>query len=610
MVLEFGNSAWGSGGWANGVWTAALIDHLWQSTMFVLVAWLLTVILRSNQARTRYWIWMMASVKFLIPLSIFVVVGKLIRGAIATPLPQSAVAAVMEQIAQPFSRDPLGTYYFDTSSFTPARDLHLLPVVLFAIWFCGFFLVMQAWGRGWWRLRAAVRASSPLPIVLRQRVPVLSSPRLLEPGVFGIVRPVLLLPENIHDRLSTAQLNAIIAHEMCHVHRRDNLTAAIHMLVEATFWFHPAVWWIRARLLEERERACDETVLQSGNEAEVYAEGILSVCKFYVESPLACVSGIGGADLKQRIVRIMTQRFADNLTFGRKLLLATIGAGAIALPVVLGLVTASPGRAQSPASGTSAPVFEVASIRPDKSADPRFKIMATPNGLTANTTLLSLIRLAYSVEDNQISGAPKWVGSDKYEIEARMDSATADQVGKLADDQERQVRERMLRALLEDRFKLTLHHEKKELPIYSLVVAKNGSKLQEAKPGEPDQNGVAGPDGHPVVGGHFVRMGRGQLNGHSLGMTDIVRLLSQQLGRTVVDNTGLKGNYNFTLQWTPDESQLPGFTEPGGGQGPPADSSGSSIFTAIQEQLGLKLESQKGPVELLVIDRVERPSEN
>jgi beta-lactamase regulating signal transducer with metallopeptidase domain len=100
--------------------------------------------------------------------------------------------------------------------------------------------------------------------------------------------------------------------EMCHVRRRDNLTAANHMVVEAAFWFYPLVWWIRARLVEEREQACDEAVLQSGSDAEVYAEGILNVCKFYVESPLACVSGISGADLRKRVVRIMTYSCDDH----------------------------------------------------------------------------------------------------------------------------------------------------------------------------------------------------------------------------------------------------------------------------------------------------------
>ncbi len=137
---------------------------------------------------------------------------------------------------------------------------------------------------------------------------MLSSQSLLEPGVFGIVRPVLLLPAGITNRLTASQLEAIVAHEMCHVRRRDNLTAAFHMLVEAALWFHPMVWWIGMKLVEERERACDEAVLQSSLDAETYAEGILNVCKAYVESPLPCISGVTGASLKERIVRIMTEQ--------------------------------------------------------------------------------------------------------------------------------------------------------------------------------------------------------------------------------------------------------------------------------------------------------------
>ena len=112
---------------------------------------------------------------------------------------------------------------------------------------------------------------------------------------------MLLLPEGIANRLTPEQLQTILDHELCHVRRRDNLTAAIHMLVESVFWFHPLVWWIGARLVEERERACDEQVLRSGNEPRAYAEGILKVCQFYLASKLACVAGVSGAQLKMRI---------------------------------------------------------------------------------------------------------------------------------------------------------------------------------------------------------------------------------------------------------------------------------------------------------------------
>ena len=208
---------------------------------------------------------------------------------------------------------------------------------------------------------------------------MLSSPSLLEPGVFGIVQPVLILPEGITSRLTESQLNAILAHEMCHVRRRDNLTFAMHMMVETLFWFHPLVWWIRMQLIEERERACDEAVLQSGSEAEVYAEGILNVCKFYVESPLACASGVTGSDLKKRIVRIMTERLGDNLGSGRKLLLASIALAAVLGPVVFGLVKIPQASAQEQQSANAPRLsFEVATVKPNRASDNQRMIRISP----------------------------------------------------------------------------------------------------------------------------------------------------------------------------------------------------------------------------------------
>ena len=162
-----------------------------------------------------------------------------------------------------------------------------------------------------------------------------------------------------------------------------------------------------------------------------------------------------------------------------------------------------------------------------------------------------------------------------------------------------------------------MSHETKELPVYALVVAKDGPKLHEAKPGDTYPNGIKGPDGtRDTPGTGLMRMGRGPAN-RSRGSHGVpwCIMLSEQLGRTVLDQTGLKGNYDFTLQWTPDQSQAampmgPEGGKPGADNAPPPESSGPSIFTAIQEQLGLKLESTKGPVEFLVIDHIERPSEN
>ena len=145
-------------------------------------------------------------------------------------------------------------------------------------------------------------------------------------------------PRVSSERLTPSQLEAVLAHELCHVRRRDNLFASIHMIVEAVFWFHPLVWWIGARLVEERERACDEDVLSLGNQPRIYADAILNVCKLYVESPLVCVSGVTGSDIKRRIEAIMTNRRVQTLNRAKKILLATAGFAALVGPVVIGVV--------------------------------------------------------------------------------------------------------------------------------------------------------------------------------------------------------------------------------------------------------------------------------
>jgi uncharacterized protein (TIGR03435 family) len=172
----------------------------------------------------------------------------------------------------------------------------------------------------------------------------------------------------------------------------------------------------------------------------------------------------------------------------------------------------------------------------------------------------------------------------------------------------------MLQPLLADRFQLKVHTEVRDLPVLTLVIAKGGPKLHEAKPGDTYPNGLKDFNGQGGGPGMML-MRPGQLTGQGLPLSSLARVLTQQLGSTVQDKTGLTGKYDLTLQWTPDRngSAMPGAPEPGlqgPGSGGSTDASGPSIFSAIQEQLGLKLESQKGPVEVLVIDHVETPSEN
>jgi bla regulator protein blaR1 len=575
-----------------------LFDHLWQSTLFAAAAGLLTLAFRKSRARARYWLWLTASVKFLVPFSLLVALGSQVEWRAAQVGPQLELSFAIEQVSVPAVHAPL----------PPIHHASLLPEALLAVWALGFAAVLFRWFVRSRALRGARRSASPLET--RGTMQILSSPALLEPGVFGIRRPVLLLPAGITERLNSAQLEAIFAHELCHVRRRDNLAAAIHMLVEAIFWFHPLVWWLGARLVAERERACDEEVLQSGRDPQVYAEGILTVCKHYLESPLPCVAGVTGSDLKRRIEAIMTRRIGRELTIAGKLLLAGAGTLALAVPLAIGLLHAPTLRAQTSSAAEPPLKFEVASIKPSDPSERGTIIQFAPGGrlVVKNAPLKSLVTLAYDVQDFQISGGPTWVSTARYDVTAKADAVTAeDDPHKIKTDEQRekfQQRQRMrIQALLADRFQLKIGRTTKELPIYALKVAKNGPKLQESK--EEDGNQFQG-----------VRMSRpGDVTAGKVGMQFLTRILAHSVGRPVIDQTGLTGKYDFKLEWTPDQNQPGGLGGPGPGpdgalRPPPVDPNGPSIFTAIEEQLGLKLESQKGPVEMLTIDAVEKPSEN
>jgi beta-lactamase regulating signal transducer with metallopeptidase domain len=305
----------------------AILNHLWQSTLFMAVAGLLTLMLRRNGAHIRFWLWFAASVKFLIP---FAAVSALVGHWPVPIAPEVSTAGLflMQPAAQPFSTPSL----FFSAPAAPGLDLTTL---LLGLWGAGFAVIAGRWLFRWRRLRGVLRRAIDLP--LAAPVAVKMAPSSLEPGLVGIWRPVILLPQGLTEYLSSTEIDSIMAHEICHVCRRDNLMAATHMLVEALFWFYPPVWWLGARLNAERERACDERVLESGRAPQVYAESILKVCKLYLNSPLACAAGVSGADLKKRLERIMEGGLVLRLSSAKKLALGMAAFIAIATPLMLGL---------------------------------------------------------------------------------------------------------------------------------------------------------------------------------------------------------------------------------------------------------------------------------
>ncbi len=197
----------------------------------------------------------------------------------------------------------------------------------------------------------------------------------IEPGVFGILRPVLSTRQ--HFRSLSGAHPRVLAHEHAHIRRRDNLWSALHMAVEALFWFHPLVWWLGGRILEDRERACDEAVIDSGCDPEVKAESLLQCRQPPRAKPLpVCAAGSG---LKRRVAGIMTHDVLRNLTAAHKIVLACLAVAAIAVPIATGLAAARPIRAQE--SPAPPPQFDAVSVKPNDPKDSRIGVFPSPGRL-------------------------------------------------------------------------------------------------------------------------------------------------------------------------------------------------------------------------------------
>jgi uncharacterized protein (TIGR03435 family) len=243
-----------------------------------------------------------------------------------------------------------------------------------------------------------------------------------------------------------------------------------------------------------------------------------------------------------------------------------------------------------PMDANASPSFEVATIKPSKPDEPGKAFLVRGNRFkTINTTLSELMSFAYGVHPKQVIGAPDWAATDKFDIDAKPDGEGA--------PNDKQWKG-MLQKLLVARYKLTFHHDKKELPVYVLSVAKSGQKMTKS---QGDPNGLPGLFFHGRLGDLHVT---------NANMADFAGLMQEAvLDRPVLDQTGITGRWDFALDWTPDDSQFSGM---GAKIPPPTDGANQppALYTAIQEQIGLKLDATKAPADVMIIDHVEKPSEN
>lgn len=477
-----------------------------------------------------------------------------------------------------------------------------------AVWFAGATVL---WVRlvGGWILAVELRSRlvRPAPVAwqqtldrLKARIGVARPVRLLlsslvqAPAVVGWLRPVVLAPIGALAGLPAEQMEAMLLHELAHIRRYDYLVNMLQSAVEALLFYHPAVWWVSSHMRAERELCCDDAAVSVTGDVVTYARALAQIGSLHPRVVMAA----NGGSLSHRIGRLLGQpRSAPRALSGTGIVAAAV------LPILAALaVFAQP---------APRPKFEVASIKRAGDQGPRM-MRPLPNGLTGTVSFKQMLQRAYAVQPFQIAGGPEWINSERYTIDAKAaGNASHDQVSL------------MLQSLLEERLQLKIHRETRELPVFNLVIAKGGPKLPSPKEGgctnsddpPPELTGgrMAPPGSGPTpptrCGGLDVmlQIGGARMSGGKVPMPEFVRMLSMLVDRTVVDRTGLTGPFDVRLDFLPDDS-TPHLPPPP----PGASSDGASppILSALPEQLGLRLEASKGPVDVIVIDCVERPSAN
>jgi uncharacterized protein (TIGR03435 family) len=440
------------------------------------------------------------------------------------------------------------------------------------------------------RLKQRIRISRPVRLLVSARVNT--------PMVVGWLRPVVLTPIGALAGLPPEQMEALLLHELAHIRRHDYLVNMLQSIVEALLFYHPAVWWISAHIRAERELCCDDIAVSINGDALTYVRALLELASPRLAHPSAAMAATGGS-LADRIARLLGQTRSTRRTRSGPGITATVILALAGLAIF--------------AQPTAQPKFEVSSIKPATNHGMRW-VRPAPGRLTAEAPLQLLILNAYAKQPFQVVGGPSWIESDWYDVEAKASSNPS-----------RAELFLMLQSLLEDRFHLTLHRETKDLPVYYLQAAKNGLKLTSPKDGacveplpdapnewaggrmQPPMPGVATPP--PLCGRlRFTLDPAGaRLQGGKVNMPELVRSLSMALGRSVIDKTGFTGLFDVDVSFVADQT-TPTLPPPPPDQA--AEFTGPSLMPALQDRLGLRLESGKGPVDVLVIDHVERPTAN
>ena len=442
-------------------------NHLWQSTLFAGAVATLALAFRNNRAHVRYWLWLAASVKFLIPFSALLWIGAQIE---LVPIERSGqeIIGVLDNAAEPFTQPPLVRVDRRGRPMPPPPPTPLSTIAersFTILWPAGAIAVLLTWAVRWRRVATSVRAAteitdSPVLHALRRlegdasRIRLVKSSQAIEPGVFGIVSPVLMWPDGIAERLSLAQIEAILAHEVAHVHRRDNLAAMVHMAVEALFWFHPLVWFIGVQLREERERACDEAVLERGHDAADYAGGILEVCRHCATAHAPDAVAALAGNLTQRIRHILASAPPLSLGFLKAAALTACTLVVALLPLIAGAMDDVARRRVLLSQHVHVLEDAVIYVRPLARHDgdaPRLEVDGNEIAIR-NSSLRQLVALAYGVDPDEVTGGGNWMDEPRYDFRA----VVAQRLTEPEDFQPAALRG-LVNKLLGSRFDLEIH---------------------------------------------------------------------------------------------------------------------------------------------------------
>lgn len=448
------------------------------------------------------------------------------------------------------------------------------------------------WQERFGQLAAQIGISRPVRLLVSALVQA--------PTVVGWLRPMVLVPVGALGGLPAEHLEALLLHELAHIRRHDYLVNILQSVAESLLFYHPAVWWVSGHIRAEREQCCDDIAVTIGGDVLTYARALAELESYRPAHFTGAVAANGGS-LPNRIARLLGQP--------RPVIRTGVGLDVITVAVLI-VVAAYGLFGQS----TDPPRFAVASIKRDPSREPLS--IAVPMGVgyrpggrlvAGNAPLTMLIQRAYSVQDFQVVGGPSWINTDGYDIQAKPESNT---------DQKRMWL--MLRTLLADRFKLAMHNETRELPVYDLEVVKGGPKLSPPE-GGPCSEVLTGfpergqPRPAPPCGPGVIKSGTGlTMEGISVSMPSLAKILSTLVKREVIDKTGFTGRFALRLEFADDDALI-GLPNPAGPDTPDQavdPAAKPSIRVALQEQLGLRIHPSKGPVDVLVIDHVERPTAN